>query len=174
MHYFRGKCGPPVGSFQQPVFLGQLGFWVGPSRPCHDFLLNQNPSCKISIFISVFCFSYFSKYSKSNKKRQNPLPAFFPITNVVFASQTRHFFLSLFTFYPLLLHLLLDRTLRNEIHTKLRCPQNIFHAFMVFLVSKKYTHSLHSETVEATSAFPKLGCFCFYCWGMVADTAFWA
>lgn len=161
-----------------PGAAGLLGWTIQTtvvtSRPCHGFLLNQNPSCRISIFISVFWFSYFSKYSMSNKKRQKPLPSFFAITNVVFASQTRDFFLSVFTLYPLILHFLLDRTLRNEIYAKLWCPQNIFHAFIFFLESKKYTRSLHSETVEATSAFPKLSCFCFYCWDMVADTAFWA
>lgn len=140
MHYFRGKCGLPVGSVQQPVFLGQLGYWVGPSRPCHDFLLNQNPSCKISIFISVFWFSYFSKYS--SKKRQSLLPAFFPITNVVFASQTRYFFLSVFTLQPLILHFLLDRTLKTKIYAKLQWPRiSSMDSWVFWKVKSIPTHS---------------------------------
>ena len=61
---------------------------ISSSVRCHDFLPNQNPSCKISIFSSVFQFSFPSKYSKSNENRQNTLPVCFPTSNVMFARWT--------------------------------------------------------------------------------------
>lgn len=117
---------------------------------CHDFLLNQNPSCEI--FISVFQFSFPSKYSKSNKKT---VPVFFPITNVMFASQTRSVFPSVFTLYPLIVHFLLDRTLRHKIYAKLWCPQNIFYCIHILGKVKNIPPYPTSETIEGDICFPK-------------------
>lgn len=97
----------------------------------HYFLLNQNPACKSSIFISVFSFSFPSKHFKSNKKRQKTLPVFSPITGEILGSQIRHFFPSIFPFYSLILFSLLDKTPKPKIYPKLWFPK-IFPIAFIF------------------------------------------
>lgn len=90
---------------------------------CAEFWLPTKlfPFCKMLIFISIYQFPFKNKVKQ---KRQKIFPIFLPITDEMFASQTRCFFLSVFPLYHLSLFFFWDKTLKNKVYAQFWFPQN--------------------------------------------------